>query len=433
MTREGFRWYCAIRYLWGKERDGGRYLRGAGISIAISMIPIIVTLIVSDGMIQGITDRFLELGTGHVQIYPYIRAEEGENDPIKAFLSQKNGAERSSAEPLITGYWREVQSLGILVGPKGKSGAQLRAVSEPFLENQGSKRYLTLVAGELSFKGTGECLLGSTIAGTIGATVGSTVRLMTLRTGADGSLIPRVTSLTVRGIVQAGYRELDELWCFVPLSLESRIVTPENSRTFYMIKTENPYGNLEVLVQDLQEYLGSGYGVYSWKELLATQYASFKATQQLLLFIMTLIMIVASFHVTAATTMLVIDKNREIAILKASGAGPKDIEGIFIRSALITVMMGALVGIAIGLGIGYTINEILQGVEIVINTVRGFFHGEPLHLLNPSYYLVEIPVIIRWPMVLGIYGAAVLIGTLAGWGPARRAGAISPVAILQKQ
>jgi lipoprotein-releasing system permease protein len=200
-----------------------------------------------------------------------------------------------------------------------------------------------------------------------------------------------------------------------------------------MIKTENPYGNLEVLVQDLQEYLGSGYGVYSWKELLATQYASFKATQQLLLFIMTLIMIVASFHVTAATTMLVIDKNREIAILKASGASPKDIEGIFIRSALITVMMGALVGIAIGLGIGYTINEILQGVEIVINTVRGFFHGEPLHLLNPSYYLVEIPVIIRWPMVLGIYGAAVLIGTLAGWGPARRAGAISPVAILQKQ
>ena len=64
--------FIAVRYLLGRAREGGRYLRGAAAGIALSLIPIMVTLIVADGMIRGITDRYLELGTGHIQVYDYL-------------------------------------------------------------------------------------------------------------------------------------------------------------------------------------------------------------------------------------------------------------------------------------------------------------------------------------------------------------------------
>ena len=60
--------FIAIRYLWGRAHEGVRYLRGAAAGIAVSLVPIIVTLIVADGMIRGIVDRYIELGTGHLQV-----------------------------------------------------------------------------------------------------------------------------------------------------------------------------------------------------------------------------------------------------------------------------------------------------------------------------------------------------------------------------
>ncbi|MDR0730204.1 MAG: ABC transporter permease, partial [Treponema sp.] len=64
----------------GRAKEGGRYLRGAAAGIALSLVPIIVTLIVADGMIRGITDRFIELGTGHLQVYDY--SEGGNIDAL---------------------------------------------------------------------------------------------------------------------------------------------------------------------------------------------------------------------------------------------------------------------------------------------------------------------------------------------------------------
>ena len=66
--------FIALRYLWGRAREGGRYLRGAAAGIAVSLIPIVVTLIVADGMIRGILDRYLELGPGHLQVYDILGA-----------------------------------------------------------------------------------------------------------------------------------------------------------------------------------------------------------------------------------------------------------------------------------------------------------------------------------------------------------------------
>ena len=122
--KTGSAFFIAFRYLLGRAREGGRYLRGAAAGIALSLIPIVVTLIVADGMIRGITDRYLELGTGHLQVYNFT-------DP----LYPQQALDEIQKLPNVRGVWEEAQGLGILAGNRASRGATIRAVEKSFLED----------------------------------------------------------------------------------------------------------------------------------------------------------------------------------------------------------------------------------------------------------------------------------------------------------
>jgi len=92
-----------------------------------------------------------------------------------------------------------------------------------------------------------------------------------------------------------------------------------------LVKVTDPYGGVDRIAQHLADALGDQYGVYPWKELQQAQYRSFESTRQLLLFIMALIVIVAAVNVSAATSMLVVERRRDIAILKSFGVGASKI------------------------------------------------------------------------------------------------------------
>ncbi|WP_304221875.1 ABC transporter permease [Gracilinema caldarium] len=420
--RQRVRFFIALRYLLGRSPEGSRYLRGAALGIAISMIPIMVTLIVSDGMIQGITDRYLELGTGHLQVYAYGPAQE-EVSLLIPHIQDIEGVSLISPER---------DGLGIVVGPNGKTGVTLRSVSHNYIEYPGTRQYLSLLSGELSLSGPRSCLIGTKVAESIGAKPGDTIRLMTVKNTNTGNMIPRITALTVSGIVSSGYRELDSLWCFIPYDLGRSILSSDTSKSFLVIKTKNPYKGLESTAAVIQERLGDTSGVYNWKELQATQYQSFESTRQMLLLIMAIIVLVAAVNVASATSMLVVERRREIAILKSYGAAPFDISLLFSLGAGITGFIGSAIGIALGLGIGYTINEIIHGLEFILSGISSLYHGDPVVILNPSYYLERIPIVVNWSVVGILFVITVLGSMIAALGGARQAGKLLPVEILQK-
>jgi lipoprotein-releasing system permease protein len=268
--------FIALRYLLGRAREGGRYLRGASAGIALSLIPIIVTLIVADGMIRGITDRYLELGTGHIQVYNYFNNHEPE-----AALPQIIGL------PGIRGVWPERHGLGVVFHGSSSKGVTIRAVEKSFWEDPGSMKYLKVLSGEANTDNARDVLLGEDLANSIGASAGSTVRIMTIRSSAGGSYIPRVTPFIVRGIISSGYRELDSLWCIMGLEAGKQIL-PDSGTAFLMLKIDNPYREADSMVNTLYDLLDSDYVVYTWKMLQSSQYSSYESTRQLLLFIMAL-------------------------------------------------------------------------------------------------------------------------------------------------
>ena len=413
--------FIALRYLWSRAREGVRYLKGAAAGIAVSLIPIIITLIVADGMIRGITDRYIELGTGHLQVYDLINSADTE--PTVKKIKEIEG---------IKGVWPEQRGMGVIAGRSGKTGVTVRSIESSFWDDPSNADLLKVIEGVNKPVTDREIVLGETLAQTIGVSAGDTVRLMTLRILDTGRMTPRTVSFTVSGILSCGYNELDALWCITSWEGGQRLLSAEQSSTSYIIKIDDPYNKADSFVWRLYQELESGYSVYTWKDLLRSQYSSYETTRQLLLFIMALIVIVAAVNVSSATSMLVLERQKDIAVLKVSGSSVKGVTSIFLWGSFLTGLIGGIIGIALGLVLGCNINFLIRSLEKLLSFFSGLFNGGDVKILDPGFYLETIPIIIDWNAVLMIWLFTILCSVIASWIPARRAGKLKPMELLRK-
>ena len=412
--------YIALRYVWGRAKDGVRYLRGAAAGIAVSLVPIIVTLIVADGMIRGITDRYLELGTGHLQVFDYNNYEGFEK--TKKEISGIDG---------IRGIWAEQHGMGVLAGRKGKTGVSVRAIETSFWDDASVTALLKIIDGVSKPQSDRDIVLGETLARNINVKKGDTVRLMTITPAENSRMSPKTASFTVAGIISCGYNELDSIWCIISLEGAKRVFSQEPT-TNYIIKIDNPYRNVYNIEWEMNMKLSGSYGIYTWQELLRSQYSSYQTTRQLLLFIMALIVLVAAVNVSSATSMLVIERQKDIAILKISGAGVKDVMEVFLWGSFLTGFIGGFIGIAVGLLIGGNINILIRSLEKFLSLISGVFNGGEVKILDPGFYLETIPIVIDWGAVMVIWLFAIFCSVLASWIPARKAGKLKPMELLRK-
>jgi lipoprotein-releasing system permease protein len=334
--------------------------------------------------------------------------------------------------PGLRGVWREQRGMGVLVGRAGKTGALIRALDPSFWEDRGSGKYLKVLAGLSKPESDRDVILGEELASSIGAAVGDTIRIMTLRSGGDGRTIPRMTPFTVRGITSAGYRELDSLWCIITWEGGQRIFSQRSPSGSLIVKIDDPYRHADTAAFSINSLLGPGFQVYTWKEIHRTQYSSYETTRQLRLFIMALVLIVAAVNVSTATSMLVIERQRDIAVLKAAGARPGGISGVFLWGGFLTGLAGALAGLFLGLLIGVNINALIRFLERIFSFFSRLSSGGEVKILDPGFYLETIPISIDWFAVFLIGCFTIFCSVAASWIPARRAGKLKPLELLRK-
>jgi len=413
--------YVAIRYLWSRAHEGVRYLRGAAAGIAISLVPIIVTLIVADGMIRGILDRYIELGTGHLQVVDLTRSVD--NDEVIRLINGIDG---------VRGVWPEQRGMGVIAGRSGKTGVTVRAIEPSFWEDQGSASLLITIEGEKTPGTNRYIVLGEMLAHNIGVKTGDTVRLMTVVPQDNGRMSTRTASFTVRGILSCGYNELDALWCIISYEGGRRVFSYDQLSTNFIVKIDDPYRRADAFSWELYRYLESGYSVLSWVDLLDSQHKSYKMTRQLLLFIMALIVIIAAVNVSSATSMLVLERQRDIAVLKVSGASVNGVTRVFLWGSFLTGLTGSVIGIAAGLLIGVNINFLVRTLEKLLSFVSNIYNGSEVKILDPGFYLETIPVVIDWKAVLMISVFAILCSVIASLIPAVKAGKLKPMDLLRK-
>ena len=191
---------------------------------------------------------------------------------------------------------------------------------------------------------------------------------------------------------------------------------------------------------ELSANLTDDFVAYSWQDLNRAQYASFETTKNLLLFIMFLILLVASINISSALIMLVLERSREIAILKSTGASGNMITLSFFIAGILTGVLGLAVGMPVGVLLALNINQLLHGIEKVVNgillVVYKLFSSDStaavFTILNPSYYLEKIPVNLHKKELLLIALMCIVLSAVVSIIPSSRAGKEKPLDIMRK-
>lgn len=425
-----------------RQSNARRSLVGACACIGISLVPLVMVLTVSDGMIAGIKSRMIGLSSSHIE----CRIDSASAPALSLDALMALSAQVRAVDGVVETY-PEMQSVALAASARGRTGATVRAVpAHIFRENQAFATLFEVVDGDILLDdadgGARSAVIGEKLAQTLGLHAGSIFRLITTRVGESGSLVPKLTPFRVSAIVSSGYQELDALWVFIPLEAGFSILSaPQATVKIGVEARDGLSADLAVTGSRVQRVLPPGSRAYLWNQLNTAEYENFSSTQSMLLLIMLLIVLVASVNISSALVMLVMERRREIAILKSLGATADGIALSFLITGMAAGFVGVLVGLPTGLLCAVNINKIIAFIEKIVNFFAKFVYlivygsgADFAHitLLDPAFYLQRIPLSIPLGELSLIVAGTLVLSLLMSAVPAMRAGRERPIDTLRK-
>jgi lipoprotein-releasing system permease protein len=183
------------------------------------------------------------------------------------------------------------------------------------------------------------------------------------------------------------------------------------------------YKHAPEVVDELKKmFPESAYVVETWEDKQGPLLGAIAVERGILNVLLFMILGVAGFGILSIFSMIVVEKTRDIGILKALGASSSGVMSIFLSYGLALGVVGSGVGVALGLLFVRYINEIESAIAMV--TGRKVFDDK-------VYYFPEIPTRVETPMVIWVTVGAIAIAVLASVFPARRAARLKPVESLR--
>jgi len=255
-------------------------------------------------------------------------------------------------------------------------------------------------------------LVGVGLAKDLGIAVGDSVTLLTPEgTLSPMGMMPRARRLRVAGIYRLGLYDIDSASGFVTLALAERLLNTAPS--LIELKVRDMYAAPEIAAR-LQEALGPEYSTQDWADVNGPLFSALWLEKMAISITIGLIVIVAALNIIASLVLLVMEKSRDIAILKTMGATRRSVTIIF-------MLQGLLIGL--------------------VGTVSGAILGTSLCWVADRYKLIQIPadvyqishvpfVVLPWDFAV-VVAAAIVICFLATIYPSRQAAKLDPVQALR--
>lgn len=258
-------------------------------------------------------------------------------------------------------------------------------------------------------------VLGKELALRLGLTVGDSVNVVS-PVGSGASLnsvlmTPKIRTFTVVAIFQSGMYEYDSSLAYLSLAEAQKFFNMGADATGIEVKVDDIFQAAEI-AQAIEQTLGFPYWARDWMQLNRNLLSALKLEKTMMFLLMVLIITVASFNIISTLTMIVTEKQREIAILKAMGATRRAIMRIFMLNGLVI----GVTGTAIGIPLGYAFLYLIEKYWTFDQTV---------------YYIAHIPVHIQALDVLLVSCSAILISFAATVYPSLQAAKLDPAAALR--
>lgn len=344
-----FEWFISFRYLRAKHRHGFisliTLISVAGITVGVTAL--IVVLAVWSGFIDGFRDQILgntsdiivqRIG-GPIDNYELVRDQVLSVDGVKA------------ATPYL-------YAQTFINGAFGGNGIVLRGLDPATVGdvvNLSQKLIKGSIADLAPVKGSAipNIILGKNLANELRVQVGGKVRLIS----PSGPLtpmgaIPKVKTCRVSGIFESGMSEYDSNLAYMALPEVQGFLEIGNVVHGIEVKvSRDDLNQADGIAKKIAARLGGGFIAKDWMSMNRNLFAAFKLEKIGMFICLTLIILVAALNIISALIMVVMEKGKDIAILKSMGASSGSIMKIFFFQGLIIALSGTILGLLGGLGL----------------------------------------------------------------------------------
>jgi lipoprotein-releasing system permease protein len=396
--------FIALRYLKSKKRHKGisfNALISTG-GVALGVMALLVVLSVMSGFHEDLQKKILGVNA-HIIVLDY-RGTIGEYDDVIKRLEDEK--EISSFAPFVLGQ--------VMVSSGKKAhGVFLKGI-KPEMESKTTDVFKYIKEGnpeDLSPKnGSPGIIIGKELSRSLGVFTGDTINIVS-PFGEIGPLgvLPKVKPFRVAAIFEVGMFEYDSNLVFTDIKPAQEFFGIDKGITGIELRVKDIY-KASTTREKLQEKLKFPYYAKDWMQMNRNLFSALKLEKFAMFIILVLIILVASFNIVSTLIMNVIEKSREIAILKAMGATNKGIMTIFMLQGLLIGIVGTIIGVSCG----YLLNYVLDTYQII-------------KLPPDVYYLSHLPVKMKLFDFLVVSLSAVTISFLATIYPARQAAKLNPV------
>ena len=403
-----FEYFIGTRYLKAKQKQAFismiTVLSVAGVTVGV--MALIVVIAVMSGFEDDLKSRILG-----IESHLVLMRHGGPFEDHAAVL-EKMAAVRGveAATPFI---YTQV----MLRSSSGVSGAVIRGIDPATAGSviKGVETGALTVKSDEDNTQTGGVrvpgiILGKELARSLHVVKGDMVQVITTK-GMISPIghVPTMRRFVVKDYFETGMYEYDGSMAYIRLDDAQKILRMKGAVSGIEARVTDIYAAREV-AQRVVETLGYPYWVRDWMQMNRNLFSALKLEKTVMFIILALIILVAAFNIASSLIMMVMEKTKDIAILKAMGATDGSIRKIFVYEGLLIGALGTFLGVVIG----FVMCTLLEKYKFI-------------ELPGDVYYLTTLPVKLDLVDVIVIAASALVICFLATLYPARQASKLDPV------
>ncbi|MCD4805451.1 MAG: lipoprotein-releasing ABC transporter permease subunit [Desulfobacterales bacterium] len=403
-----FEFFIGSRYLRTKQKQAFisliTVLSIAGVTVGV--MALIVVIAVMTGFEHDLKSRILGVES-HIVIMRH-------NGPFSDYRNILEHVENTDGVEAATPF---INSQVILRSSLSLSGAVLRGIdpdsADRVIKNLDKVSLKNLKETDQR-KSTSiampSIILGKELAKNLGVMQGDPVHLISPR-GMISPIghIPTMKRFKVAGLFESGMYEYDRSLAYMHIKDAQKILRMGDSVNGIEVRVNDIYNARNIAGRIVKE-LGFQYWARDWMQMNQNLFSALKLEKTVMFIILALIVLVAAFNIASTLIMMVMEKTKDIAILKAMGATNKSIRKIFVFKGIVIGSIGTILGVCLG---------------FILCTVLKYYQF--IELPGDVYYITTLPVKLELLDVVMIASAAMAISFLATLYPARQASKLDPV------
>jgi len=430
-TRGRFETFVALRYMRGRKATAGvSVVTGLTIlGVTIGVWTLVVVLSVMAGFEADLQDKILGANshvvvlsyTKEIEDWPTVAEKIREVDGIAGvtpfiysefILRSRHSPTGAILKGIDPGTVGEVTDLleNLTLGPTGRIQDDREAqILLDHIDHRGP--LIARPDGEEPQTALPGIVVGQEMAATLRVAVGDVVQAVSplSEPGPMGSMAARIVEFEVAGIFHSGMYEYDTKFAYVSLDSARHLLKMGDSVTGMEIIVDDIY-DAPKIAGKIGAKLQYPFWTRDWQKMNEPLFAALKLEKLVMGIILTFIVAVASMNIISTLIMLVIEKRREIAIMKAMGAGRFDLMKLFMVDGLLVGFIGTVLGITLGLA-----------------TCLALAEWQFIKLESDVYYVDTLPVHISASLVAIVALVAVGISFLATLFPSYDGSRLDPV------